>query len=162
MHTIQYASSRKEVWRWYWRTWAKPSGLWLFHFTYSVLFAIVYTSLTATHSEAADFVAAGLVAMITCLVMFPLWPQIKFKSSVRTLTIDTSGLSTTIGKLSATESWAEIGGIADNGEEIVIVGKNRNAFIIPKRAFQSEIDRQEFLKDAIIWHSRYSPKQAVS
>jgi hypothetical protein len=31
MYTIKYSSSRQEVWRWYWRAWAKPNGLWLYH-----------------------------------------------------------------------------------------------------------------------------------
>jgi hypothetical protein len=154
MHSIQYASSRSEVWRWYWRAWAKPNGLWLFHVAFGVLFAASFTFSAHEPFNIIRFILIVVLVTVACMVLFPLWPQIRFKPSMRSLSIDPSGISTTIGKLSASRDWNEVNSIVDNNEEIVIVGKNRNAFIIPKRAFQSDAARQEFLRDATHWHQK--------
>ena len=152
MHTIEYASSRSEVWRWYWRAWAKPNGFWLLHLCFGVIFAAAFALTEREPFSLARSAVVALAAMAVCVALLPLWPQIRFKSSPRSLTIDPAGLRTTIGKLSASRPWREIGAIADTGEEIVISGRNRNAFIIPKRAFKDGASRQEFLRDANIWH----------
>jgi hypothetical protein len=155
MHTIQYASSRQEVWRWYWKAWARPKGLWLFHVVIAFTLAVTITrSGLGSPFRADQFAVAFFACLLLCLLLLPLWPQIKFKPSVRTLAIDESGLSTSIGKLSATRTWKEIATIEDNGKEIVIVGRNRNAFIVPMRAFQTDKAREEFLRDATFWHSK--------
>jgi hypothetical protein len=31
MRTVSYASTRGEIWRRYWRAWARPAGLWRVH-----------------------------------------------------------------------------------------------------------------------------------
>ena len=152
MHTIEYTSSRSEVWRWYWRAWAKPSGFWLLHLCLGVLFA---AGVALTAREPFSFTRStllALTAMAVCVALLPLWPQIRFKPSHRSLTIEPAGLRTTIGKLSGSRSWSEIGAIVETGDEIVISGKNGNAFIIPRRAFKDEGHRQEFLRDAQTWH----------
>jgi hypothetical protein len=151
MHTIHYASSRREIWRWYWRSWAKPNGLWLFHVLIAVLIAI---SVTLRDFSAKRFAVVGAVAFVLCVVLLSLWPQLKFKPAVRSLTIDPLGIKTTIGKLSASRTWAEISTIEDRGEDILFFGRNRNAFIIPIRAFIDVTNRREFLNDANRWHSQ--------
>jgi hypothetical protein len=151
MHTIHYASSRREVWRWYWRAWAKPKGLWLFHLGIALMIA---TSLTLGNFRASRFAVTALITFLLCVVLLPLWPQVRFKSAVRSLTIDPLGIKTTIGKLSASKIWADISTVEDRGEDIIIVGRNRNAFIIPMRAFTGGTNRQEFLNDAQRWHSQ--------
>jgi len=155
MHTIQYASSRREIWRWYWRSWAKPNGLWLFHVAISIILAASFTGVGLGQPFVPSrFAAAFLVSMAFCLLLLPLWPQFRFKASTRTLTIDATGLNTSIGKQSASRKWSDVSSVVDNGEEIIVTGKNRNALIIPKRAFQTEAARQEFFRDATTWHSQ--------
>jgi YcxB-like protein len=150
MHTVEYASSRREVWRWYWRAWAKPDGLWLFHVGIAIVIA---ASLSRGIFEARRFAVAAIFAFILCAALLPLWPQIRFKSARRSLTIDPSGIRTTIGKVSGSRAWAQISSVEDRGEEIIIAGRNRNAFIIPMRAFTTETNRQDFLRDAKRWHA---------
>ena|ERR1051325_3121152 len=155
MHTIRYASSRSEVWRGYWRAWAKPQGLWRFHVAISAVLAASFAGVGLYPSFVlSSFVMAFAVSMALCLLLMPLWPQIRFKSSTRTLTIDASGINSCIGKRSAFRKWSEVSTIVDNGEEIVVTGKNRNAFIIPRRAFQTQAARREFFRDAKAWHSQ--------
>jgi hypothetical protein len=43
--TVNYASRRSEVWRWYWRAWAKPAGLWRIQFLLGFSCAFVFTLL---------------------------------------------------------------------------------------------------------------------
>ena len=149
MHTVHYASSRLEVWRWYWRAWAKPNGLWLFHVAIAFILAVSFTGVGLGRSfDVSQFAKACVFSTALCLILLPLWPQLRFKSSTRSLTIGPEGLITRIGEISGSRTWREISSIESDGEEVVIVGKNRNAFIIPSRAFQSAAARQEFLRDA--------------
>ena len=89
---------------------------------------------------------------LVSMAIFPLWPQIMFKPQPRTLTINSTGIETTIGKNSGKRSWGEIKEIQDVEDEIVIRGKNNNAFIIPMRAFSNLSERQAFLSSAQSWH----------
>jgi hypothetical protein len=155
MHTVQYASSRREVWRWYWRAWAKPTGLWLLQVAIGIILAALFTGVGLGQPfDASSFVKAFLVCVALCLVLLPLWPQIRFKPNMRSLTIDATGLKTTIGKRSGSWAWREVSAVTDSNEAIVILGKNRNAYIIPRRAFQDDAARQEFLRDATHWHQQ--------
>jgi len=40
MYTLEYSSTRSEVWRWYWRAWAGPRGLWRLHVVILVTLAL--------------------------------------------------------------------------------------------------------------------------
>ncbi|MCU7959477.1 MAG: YcxB family protein [gamma proteobacterium symbiont of Bathyaustriella thionipta] len=153
MHTIRYSSSRQEVWRWYWRSWAKPDGLWLYHLIISVSCAVAYTVINISDGFSfTDFIKFAILSFLACLVLFPLWSQIMFKPALRTLSISVNGLETSIGKQSGKRSWAQIKEIESIGSEIVIKGTNNNAFIIPMRAFNDEAERQEFLHSAQTWN----------
>lgn len=151
MHTLEYASSRGEIWRWYWRSWAKPRGLWLYH----ALIALMVTATIALRSKGgfptSRFSGVLLVAFAACVVIFPLFPQVSFKSAVRTLTADPTGIRTSIGSRRGTVPWKKIATIQDTGSEICIVGRGGNAFVIPFRAFASESNRQVFLHDIQSW-----------
>jgi hypothetical protein len=74
--------------------------------------------------------------------------MIQFKPQTRTLTVDEHGISTTIGTKSGVRKWNEIRSVTDEGAAIVIVGTNKNAFIIPARAFDSDAGRVDFLDSA--------------
>jgi hypothetical protein len=151
-HTLQYASSRAEIWRFYWRAWARPKGLWIHH----VFIGLCVALLTAS-AQPFDMKTFGLrwaIATFACLALLPLWPQLRYKSAVRSLTVDTSGYQTTIGKRSGSGSWSEIDRIEDMGKDILMVGKNGNAMVIPERAFRSTEERAAFLNDAKSWHHK--------
>jgi hypothetical protein len=97
-YTLKYATTRGEIWRWYWRAWARPVGLWRHH----VALGAVATVAAASAYGFAMWVwlpalVIGLAAMACCLLLFPLWPQIRFKPEVRTLEFDESGYRTSIG-----------------------------------------------------------------
>lgn len=154
-YTLKYATTRGEIWRWYWRAWARPAGLWRHH----VAFGVVTTVAAASKSGFATRVwlpaaLIGFAAILCCLVLFPLWPQIRFKRQVRTLELDESGYRTSIGRISGARRWSEIRSVNDDGDAVIITTRKGSAMLIPRRAFGQGIDRQQFVVDIDGWHRR--------
>ena len=150
--TIEYSTSRAEIWRWYWHAWARPLGLWRYHILIAgSVFVLIY--LLGPHSQSALRLATtgGFVALVLVLVLFPLWPQLKFKPEIRTLSVDQQGVSTKVGTWHAVIPWREVGRIVPGADETYIEGKNGNAFIVPNRAFIAPQQRVEFLECAGQW-----------
>ncbi|HVV31843.1 MAG TPA: YcxB family protein [Vitreimonas sp.] len=142
--TIQYASTRDEIWRWYWRSWQR--GLWV---THAVVFCwvsgVVLLLLWSTNLLRPTNVVLAIAAGLASIAWMSLFPMIQFKPQTRTLTVDEHGISTTIGAKSGVRKWSEIRSVTDEDGAIVIVGKNKNAFIIPARAFDNDAGRRDFL-----------------
>jgi len=134
--SISYASKRKEVWQWYWRTWRRK-----FWKTHAVVFATVATSasLAIDESVLGGWARVGLIVAIGIipLVVFVLFPMVKFKPQIRTLEVDEAGIVTAIADRSYTLSWEEFCDFHEDGDAFVLERHNLNAFIIPSRAFQS-------------------------
>jgi hypothetical protein len=81
-------------------------------------------------------------------------PQFRFKSSVRTLTINARGFDTVIGPISASRAWSEVRSVEQFGNIIVITGVNNNAMILPSRAFASAEECLTFYEAAVRWKSQ--------
>jgi YcxB-like protein len=154
MYTIRYASSRREIWDWYWSAWARPRGLWRYHVLISLLSAVGTTALEKQRAfSAGHFLFVFAVTMVGCLVLLPLWPQIRFKPAVRILKIDEKGFETVIGRRSGARSWKDVRSVEESDGAIIITGVNNNAFIVPSRAFASEQERGEFYEAARRFHA---------
>jgi hypothetical protein len=95
--------------------------------------------------------------MVGCLVLLPLWPQLRFKPAVRTLKIDEKGFETVIGRRSGARSWKDVRSVKESDGAIVITGDNNNAFIVPSRAFASETKHLEFYEAARRFHAASNP-----
>lgn len=142
---IEYASLRKEVWAWYWRSWLQR--LWKFH---ALIFACVVVTASLVmfdgpppnkFSVLVALVSVGLVPLIFLI----LYPMIRFKPERRSLIVDDNGFETSIGKRHAKLAWSEVSEVIDDDETIVFQGRNGNAMIIPRRAFGSPSERDDFL-----------------
>ena len=154
VYTVTYASRRSEIWRWYWRAWKRPAGLWRYHVLLGLMSAFFFAVLLEPGPFRLDyFLAVTVLVTVACVVFFPLWPQLRFKSAVRTLTISAEGLVTAVGKVSGSRLWKEIHSIDESDGGIVITGINKNAFVVPERAFANRSQRQTFLEAARQWHS---------
>jgi hypothetical protein len=154
-YIVNYASRRSELWRWYWRAWAKPAGLWRVHVFFGLTCGLIFTVLRNPHSfDVGFFLVAAAVYTLTFIILLPLWPQIRFKSAARSLTINAEGLTTSIGKILASRLWTEVLSVDERDLTVVITGKNKNAFIIPARAFAGDLERQEFFQAARLWHAQ--------
>lgn len=106
---------------------------------------VVLLLLWSTDHLRLSNVGLALAAGIASIAWMPLFPMIQFKPLMRTLTVDEDGISTVIGMKCGVRKWNEIRSVADEEGAIVVVGKNKNAFIIPARAFGSDADRMDFL-----------------
>lgn len=149
--TVNYASRRSEIWRWYWRAWGKPSGLWRVHVFLGVGCGLVYTLLDSKPFDLGLFFTYAVVYTVGFIVLFPLWPQIRFKSAVRSLTISSEGLVTSIGKITSSRSWTEVASVEERSGAVVITVENKNAFIVPSRAFDSRAELWQFFDAAERW-----------
>jgi hypothetical protein len=148
--TVQYATTRAELWRWYWKAWARPRGLWRFHVFIAAAIAATVTAIDRSATiDAGHVLIVFMIALLGCVALLPLWPQLRFKSAVRTLTIDDRGFSTDIGPISASRTWAEVRSIEQSGDAIVITGINNNAMTVPSRAFVSAMERLTFYEAAV-------------
>jgi hypothetical protein len=153
--TVNYASRRSEIWRWYWRVWAKPAGLWRVHVLFGAACGLVFTVVRNPNSfDVGFFLVAAAFYTLTLIILLPLWPQIRFKSAVRSLTINAQGLTTSIGKILASRLWSDVRSIDEKDNTVVIVGKNQNAFIVPARAFAGDSERREFYEAARLWYAQ--------
>jgi hypothetical protein len=150
---LKYRSSRPEIWRWYWRAWRRPRGLWRMHL---LIFALVVGSMLLNRSRRRPLTPTdlGLSAAIGLLAVawLPLWPMIRFKPQERVLNLNEQGASTTIGSKSGTVPWSKIASIEDSGDAISVTRTNGNAFVIPNRAFSSSDERAGCLKLIREWH----------
>jgi hypothetical protein len=145
MQTVRYRSTRREIWSWYWRMWRRK--LWFIHALVLVFCSWATLDFLARRDatlSVSDLIIAALVGAI-CIAWFPIYPLLRFKPEERTLTIDEQGWSTTIGKISGTRAWKAVRSVEKEGEAIVITGRNLNALIVPRRAFASDAERDEFL-----------------
>ena len=141
--TIKYVSRRTEVMTWYWRMWRKR--LWKTHllmFASVALLAslLIFDGAPTSLSGALLVASVGLVP----LVGFVLFPLVKFKPQERALSIDEQGIETTIGNISKSVPWTDIAGISVTHDNLIIQNRNLNAFIIPRRAFETSEAQQAF------------------
>lgn len=154
IYTLRYATTRRELWRWYWRAWARPNGLWRYHVFIgaAVAFGTADAKGFATFNwKSTAAIAAG--ATVCCIALFPLWSQLKFKPEVRTLEIDKAGFKTSVGRYHGIRRWSEIRSVHDDGETIVLTTR-QGAMLIPRRAFGDVVDRGKFIADIKAWHTR--------
>lgn len=150
-YTLQYAATRAEIWRWYWRAWASPAGLWRHHVAYGAVAAFA-AALVNGYAWLPSAIL-GLAVILFCIAVLPLWPQVRFKSQVRTLEVDESGYRTSIGRLNGSRRWFEIRSVHHDDSTIAITTRNGSAMLIPRRAFAEGIDRQRFVADVEAWHT---------
>jgi hypothetical protein len=154
MHTVKYSTTRIELWRTYWRAWARPKGLWRIHVLLAGFVGFLFTATADINPNAANrFLQFFALAFVVLLVFLPLWTQLKFKSAVRTLTIDPDGWRTEIGVQSGSRSWRQVKRVELREDAVIITGTNENAMVIPNRAFESEGSRVAFYKAALAWHT---------
>lgn len=78
------------------------------------------------------------------LVGMALFPMLTFKPQERTLLVNERGIETTVGTISGSVPWQDIQEVREDGDYLVIQGRNKNAFIVPPRAFQTAQAKSEF------------------
>ena len=125
------------------------------HVLFGATCVLVFTVFRNPKSfDLGFFLIAAAVYTLGFMILLPLWPQIRFKSAVRSLTIDAQGLTTSIGRILASRLWRDVRSIEEKNDTILIIGNNQNAFIVPSRAFARDHERREFYEAARRWHAQ--------
>jgi len=151
MYTITYDSSRREVWGWYWRTWANSWRWWLVHIALALIIAIGISLVQDTPISVTRIALTTVAILVGFIVVFPILHQLFFRPSRCSVAVDASGLRMQMGKLSGTWIWSAVASIVENQQQIVLIERTGKVLILPFRAFQSESARQEFFRDATTW-----------
>jgi hypothetical protein len=150
--TLQYTSSRQEVWRWYWRKWRR--SLWMVHGFFAIVIVfIAFTARSDTFMFTPLRAVYALLAVAGMEVFFIGFPQLAFKPQGRTFAVNETGIATRIGRRRASINWSSIKSIEDIQGEIIVSRRNGNAFLIPERAFLSQAERTDFLSKINNWHA---------
>jgi hypothetical protein len=153
--TVRFSTSRGELWRSYWRAWARPAGTWLNHaFIAANVFLLAYMFTRHSPDAAVIAVTAGVVAFALALLGFSLWPQLRFRSAVRTLHVDDQGILSEIDGRQASKSWSEIRGITASGDAICVEAADGSALMVPDRAFATSAQFVAFANQVGQWHSQ--------
>ena len=145
---IEYTSTRKEVWDFYWHLWLNGSVKWV-HARMFVAFFIIVLLIEYKPNTLETLNYANAILISFCAIVFMiLIPQIMFKNKKRKLSINNEGINTTIGKSSALITWKEIKSIEQRNNTIYVLGKKGSGFIIPLRAFKDKNTKTSFFEDA--------------
>ena len=153
--TVQYSSSRRDVASWYWyslRHNPKHFAAWLV----SLLAIGVFVFLSERQSGSTSSLRAigiSLIWVLVCAALFALYPQLRFKPQVRTLTITPDAISTTINARSKTYPWSDVASVLERGDHVYIGFRNVNAFVVPARAFASPESQKEFVRLCREWEA---------
>jgi len=141
---VKYKSSRKEIWSFYWHQWFYGELKWI-HARYFLLVAlVVYFFKMKTIAWSVSAFLMAFISGLASVIWMPIYPQIKFKPQIRTLSVSENGISTSIGKCSGYVAWSEVASVSQLNGNIYIVGVNGNGFVVPARAFSGVDEKNKF------------------
>ena len=152
--TIQYSSSPREIAMWYWYS-LRHNRRHLRAWILSLLAVGVVVFLSERQSGTTSTpkaIGISIVAAIALALFFAVYPQLRFKPEVRTLTISPERISTTINSRSKSYPWSEVASVIEEPDHIYIRFTNVNAFVVPFRAFSSLESREEFVQRCREWY----------
>jgi len=129
-----------------WRT-----KLWKFHLACFIAVLAAVLIAGGEWPPTIPRVLGGTLVGVGLIVFMFLFPQLMFKPQTRVIVFDENGIQTTIGKKAGNIRWREIEDIRVDSETICIRGKNLNAFLVPRRAFDSQEHRAEVLDTIREW-----------
>lgn len=150
--TLTYSATRASVWRWYWRSLvrnARHRTLWLVWML--AAFLAGFGLVRGGGSSASASAVAGVGASLVLAACFALYPQLRFKPQVRTLTFLPEELRTTIKGKSKTYSWNDVASIEEDSGFVIIALASLNAFVVPPHAFGGSVERGALLAQCAEW-----------
>lgn len=157
--TIRYATTRREIWNWYWKSWAKARGLWWYHVAIAAnVFLIVFIFDSQHPDVLRTAVTAGLISLPIVMLVMSLIPQLFFKPGVRKLGMDEQGIYAEMKGRPVLKSWREVRSITAHEDVILVESTNGHALIVPARAFSSPQERETLLEQITRWHSQVPPQ----
>ncbi len=151
--TVEYALTRSEIFRSFLRSVAESPKYRNTILRYSAAIGVFTVLLRATLSRSLtpDVVISGVAAAVGFLLFIPIWTFVRGKTSKRTLTVSSDGITTKIGRVGNRYPWKKVQQITDTPQFVLIALTNGNAFFIPIRAFSGPEHRDQFLTETRTW-----------
>jgi hypothetical protein len=137
---VQYVSTRQELWDWYWRMWRV--WLWKLHLAYFALM-LAFTVVLSQAPLVSRLLPGSVLGSITVILTIA-YPQLRFRSQVKTVRLDQDGIERLIGPEKYRKRWKTIRSIVDYGPYITLTMTLGSAFIVPSRAFANPEQREAF------------------
>lgn len=141
---IRYSTTKQEVFRWYMKRWKHK--LWMYH---AIILAVILFTFSGESGSAGAMTAKplfiALIYAVSALAFMGAFPLLVHRRKERILSVDDEGIRTTMGRQSGIMKWGRVGSVREEAGYIHIIGKNRNEFIIPDRAFKDKAGRKAFL-----------------
>ena len=109
------------------------------------LFGVLPSFARGSQLSAYDVGSAVVIGLVSAAVL-PLWVRFRVKRDERVLVVGPEGIATQIGGLRATIPWRRIAFIGVTNEHVFITGKSTNGFAVPRRAFETGAQRDEFVR----------------
>ena len=151
--TIKYSLTRVEIFRSYFRSLGSSPKFLAMILIYSAALGVIYlaTSGALWRGLTLHDVTVGLTWTVGAFVFMPVWLFIRGKTSERTLTASSEGISTEIGSLKGRIPWSKVRLVTAASQHVLIVGSTGSAFFIPSRAFQGPDHQAQFLAQINHW-----------
>jgi YcxB-like protein len=154
--TIQYALTRGEIVRSYFRSLGSSPKFLSMILIYSVGLGLLSLAISGAFSRSLTTGdAIGAVACAAGAFLFmPLWLFVRGKTDKRTFSISAQGISTEIGSRKGAVPWGKVRLVENAGRHVLIVGATGNAFLIPTRAFNGPEQQAQFVQEIANWRKR--------
>jgi sugar phosphate permease len=151
--TIEYALTRIEILQGFLRSLARsPRYLLTIIFYALVMSGVVLATRGAfSRSLTRNDVVAAILAAVGFMIFLPVMLFISGKTSKRTLTISSEGISTEIGSIKGQIPWHKVKVIVETDRYFLVSRANGNAFFIPSRAFSGPEHQAEFVTKIQGW-----------
>lgn len=151
--TIEYALTRIEIIQGFFQSLRSSPKYLSTILLYSLGMSGIALISTGAFSRAFAFsdVFTALAGAVGFMILLPLILFIRGKTSTRSVTISSEGISTTIGSLKGQIPWRKIKVISETDRYVLIAGANGNAFFVPSRAFSDAEHKALFLAEIKNW-----------
>jgi len=146
--TITYALTRAEIVRSYFQSLASSRKFLLRILVYCAALGLLHLIFSGSLSRPfqAHDLFVTLAWMLGVFAFIPTWLFLRGKTSERTLSVSSDGISTQIGSMKGQVPWGKVSLVADTSNHVLIVGTIGNAFFIPARAFQGPEHQAKFIE----------------
>ena len=160
--TIEYSISRQMLLRWYFRSLVRnPRHLisWVVCVAGAAYVASIFVRVSGSTTLLPS--TAAIAAAAVAAFFLAIYPQLRYKPQVRTLTVLEGGISSTIKGRSESYPWSKVAKIDKHDGGLTIGLSNVSAFIVPPSAFRSGAERDEFLSQCRKWWEAGREKPAA-
>jgi hypothetical protein len=159
---LTYASSRASIAKWYWRSLRRdPRHLMSWLIIMAAAFLLARSVSLAVGTAPGRQAVVEVLAVMGTAVALALYPQLRFKPQIRTLSLSPEEIRTSLGAREETYSWSDVATVTTEGGSVIITFRNLNAFIVPPQAFGRDITSESVAAQCEAWRRSASARGTV-